>query len=387
MRRIIEALEVAFRHLVTYPLLRLLFRNPISNSPINLQNVRKLLILRYDRIGDMIVTTPVFRNLKRVRPDLYIGVVTSPANAELIRFNPHVDALYVLHSSWLQLLQEVLRARKENYDVVLNFIFNRTSSGGILANVIAPQGYKIGQGEDKYQFYFNRLLKLERSSAHMIETLAAILRQVFNLELAQGELEFEIGIDERSKASVEKFLQDKRLKRRTDVSANGKHYVVFNLSATDNVRRISPYQAVSLAQHLGRNEDFGTVLTYAPQDTEMRRVLSQILKSSGCLAFPDSGKASLIEVASLIEGALCVITPDTSIIHFASATKTPVVGFFTPMQGMHEWLPYRVRHDLVAAPTGKPVSAIPIEEMIQRVDGFIKLAAQVGWRKLDADLR
>jgi len=93
--------------------------------------------------------------------------------------------------------------------------------------------------------------------------------------------------------------------------------------------------------------------------------------SDRCVAFPEKGTATLVQLASLIEGAAAIVTPDTSIIHFASATQTPVLGLFTPLQRTHEWMPYRVQHATLFAPEGKPVSAIAIERINAAIDDFL----------------
>lgn len=371
MRTVIEAIELAFRNVIAYPLLRLIFRNPVTTAPIELPRVRKLMILRYDRLGDMIVTTPIFRNLKRLHPNLHIGVFTSPANAELIRYNPNVDSIYVLHTNWLKLWGEIVRARREGYNVVLNFIFNRTTSGGILANLIAPRGHKVGQGADKYQFYFNRLLKLPRSSEHMVETLSYYIEQVFTVKLQEEELAFEIFIDDGSKKSVSDFFSLHALRARYANATDRLPYLVFNLSATDAVRRISVEQAKAIAIHLSTLEKVRTVLIAAPHDGQMKKEVMRSVASQSIIVYPEKNRATLLQIASLIEGAVCVITPDTSIIHFASAMKTPVLGFFTPLQGMHEWLPYKVKHMLVTAEQGQPASSISHEKLVMAIDSFL----------------
>lgn len=371
MRNIIEAIELAFRNIIAYPFLRLVFRNPVTTLPLELSRVRKLLILRYDRLGDMIVTTPIFRNLKRLHPNVHIGVFTSPANAELIRNNPNVDSIYILHSNWLKLWGEIVRARRDGYDVVLNFIFNRTTSGGILANLIAPRGHKVGQGADKYQFYFNRLLKLPRVSEHMVETLSYYIEQVFNIKLPEQELTFEMFIDDASKKTVSDFFSLHSLRARDAIAIDRVPYLVFNLSATDAVRRISVEQAKAIAIHLSEREKIRTVLIAAPNDDQMKNEVMRSVDSQSIIVYPEKNQATLLQIASLIEGAVCVITPDTSIIHFASAMQTPVLGFFTPLQGMHEWLPYKVKHSLVTAEQGQPASSISHEKLLTAIDSFL----------------
>lgn len=369
--KFLQSLEWMFRHFVVYPFFRVLFRNPPHEGKIDIRCVKKVLILRYDRIGDMIVTTPILRKLKASNPHLEIGLFTSPLNAEIIRFHPAVDRIFVLEKNWLKLIGEVLRARREQYDVVLNLIFNRTTSGALLANVIAPRGIKIGQGDDKYRFYFNKLLKLERMSAHMVETLAFIVKEVFGIELTGEELNFEIVIDDQSRRDVDAYLRHHGLRRRKEPERRRTPFIVFNISATDWARRISVGQAKELVEFFARRNDVRTVIIYAPNDTEMETAARHAAQSASCLVFPENGTATLREITSLIEGALCVVTPDTSIVHFASATQTPVIGFFTPLQDVHEWLPWGVKHAIVSAPAGKSVAAISADEMKREVDRFL----------------
>jgi ADP-heptose:LPS heptosyltransferase len=372
MKRFLELLERAFRKGLVYPFFRLILRNRVLDSPIDLSTVRNLLILRHDRIGDMIITTPIFRNLKRLRPDLHLGVLASRSNVELLSNNPFVDEVYVLGPNPVQFFRELRRARRQQYDVVLSFVFNRTTSVALLARLLAPSALKIGHADVKYQFYFDRLVKLPRFSGHMVESLAAYIKEAFGIELRPEDLRFELFVDEVSKKVVDDFLVRNRMKRRVAAEESPLPYVLLNLSAKDADRRISVSQAKGIASHLSERKIFRTVLIVAPDDGEMatavRRTGQEFRK---CIVFPEKGKATLLQVASLVDGALCVFTPDTSIVHFASACQTPVFGFFTTVQGMREWLPYRVQYDLVVAPADQPASSIPLTEMIRGIDKFV----------------
>jgi ADP-heptose:LPS heptosyltransferase len=319
----------------------------------------------------MIVTTPIFKGLKDANPHLRIGVLASQTNAEIIRHNPYVDKIHILPKHWWQLWWEIIKARKEQYDVVLNLVFNRTTSGGILSNLIAPKGIKVGQGDGKYRFYFNRLLKLSRITDHMVETLVMVIKDVFNVSLEQYPLKYEITVDELSKNSVKRYLVEHNLRSKYITDDKKYPYLVFNLSANDSVRRISAEQANAIGQYLGSITAFRTILLHAPNDLLMLSVVQQLASTARCLPFPEQGNSTLLEIAALIEGASVVITPDTSIIHFASAMKTPVLGFYTEQQGMYEWLPYQVHNSIVKAINNGPTSSIPVDSMIEEVKKFI----------------
>jgi ADP-heptose:LPS heptosyltransferase len=378
--RVLPAVERWWRHRLVYPAMRRGLRNRPIDDPIDLQSVERLLILRHDRIGDMIVTTPIFRLLKEANPRLRLGVFASPLNAEIIRHHPAVDRIHIAHRSRLEMAREIARARREQYDVVLDFVFNRTTTTALLARLAAPRGITIGHAAEKYRAHFNRLLALRRTTVPMVEILAEFVEQSFGLTIDAERLTFDIAVDERSRASVDGYLGAHGLARRL-LEAGGEPYLVFNLSATDIERRMVAAQAAVVANHLARSEALRVVLIAAPADRRLAEQVAGEVASPRCTPFPDRGAASLLEVASLIEGAAGVITPDTAIIHFAAASGTPVLGFFTPLQDPGEWRPYGVVYRSVLAADGSPVSAIPEHALVDGVDDFLRELVDAGERQ------
>ena len=61
----------------------------------DIRRAKNILFLRYDRIGDMVITTPVFRELKLFIPEIKITVLASKANQSVLTNNPYVDDVFV----------------------------------------------------------------------------------------------------------------------------------------------------------------------------------------------------------------------------------------------------------------------------------------------------
>jgi len=90
-----------------------------------------------------------------------------------------------------------------------------------------------------------------------------------------------------------------------------------------------------------------------------------------------------MEVAALIGMAKAVITPDTSIIHFASAMRTPVVGLYTRREPRPtEWQPYLIPHRSVFSEPGDPVSSITAGEVFRE---FVDLLREVDKTEMEAN--
>jgi ADP-heptose:LPS heptosyltransferase len=371
--KMIKRLEYWWRHHIVYPAFRQIFHNSEMKLPIDLQSIKSILILRYDRIGDMIVTTPVFKGLKDANPQLRIGVLASRTNAEIIRNNPYIDKIHILPAHWWQLWREIMKVRKEQYNVVLNLIFNRTTSGGILSNLIAPEGIKIGQGDEKYKFYFNRLISLRRDNKHMVYILSSYLEQTVGVDMFSSDSNYEIFIDSKTRTRINLFLENKKLKPRQMQRSDYLPYIIFNLSASNQWTRFSLNQVEELGAFLKGLTAFRTIIITDPSDHEMLRAARALCVRENCLSFPEQGRATLLEIAALIEGAHFVISPDTSIVHFASAMCTPVLGFYTSIKDNHEWLPYNVKYKIVISDTNQPTSTIPVSRMIKEIDEFLNM--------------
>lgn len=101
---------------------------------------RKLLLLRTDRIGDLLVSTPCIRALREALPDARLDLVASALNAPAVSGNPYLDAVHVFHPrrpwTWPGL---VGRLRAATFDAALVLNSNSRSACTLARLVDTPQ--------------------------------------------------------------------------------------------------------------------------------------------------------------------------------------------------------------------------------------------------------
>ena len=69
-----------------------------GNNFIEDNNIKSILFLRYDgKIGDMIVNSLMFREIKKVFPDIKIGLIARGAAIDIVKNNPNIDEIYEYH--------------------------------------------------------------------------------------------------------------------------------------------------------------------------------------------------------------------------------------------------------------------------------------------------
>ncbi len=333
-----------------------------------LAEAQSVVFLRYDRIGDMLVSTPVFTGLKAMNPHMTTAVVASPANAPIACAHPDIDRVHVLRpgrpiDSW----HEIKAARCAGYDAVVNLNLNPSLTGALLARWVCPNGVKVAATHTQQAAYYDVLAPIERDNRRsMVELLLPFLQMFGELPDA-SHLKPRIGIDPADQAKVLAVLA--RLGIRKNSAGSLAPYLAINLSARRPVTRwpeASYIDLLRLLTTLGDRPD-DVVVFGDPADRGRTERIAGAL-GGAVHRFPPT--RNVMEIAALVKWATAVVTPDTSIVHFASATQTPVAGLFATQEFRPmEWQPYGIPHRSIFAREGRPVAAItPVEVFEQVVD-------------------
>ncbi len=93
-----------------------------GNNFLEDNNIKSILFLRYDgKIGDMVVNSLMFREIKKVYPNIKIGVVARGAAIAVIKDNPNVDKIYEYYKDRKKIKDLALKIKEEKYDLLVDF--------------------------------------------------------------------------------------------------------------------------------------------------------------------------------------------------------------------------------------------------------------------------
>ncbi len=100
------------------------------------QKRKKILIMRTDRLGDVILSTPAITNLRKFYPDSYIAFLCRPYTKDIVDGNPYLDEIIIYdknekHKSIFSSIKFCLSLRKKNFDTV--FILNPNNRSNLSA--------------------------------------------------------------------------------------------------------------------------------------------------------------------------------------------------------------------------------------------------------------
>ncbi len=289
---------------------------------------RKILILRFSSIGDIVLTSPVIRSLKLARPDTEIHFATKAAFADVVRHNPYLSRLHLLGDSWSEFIHAL---RAEQFDLILDLHNNLRTWRCALALGVRSVRF------DKQNFAKYRMVRRKSQPAswlpHVVERYGATLAPL-GLTLDGGGLDFFYPPSLNSWAEAE---------LNPLISRGGKPLAVV-LGAQLATKRWPVEHWLEALNKLSR-----PVLLLGGRDatTERDYLTSRLLVPH----FDAVGHYSLPESVALLNQCQEVLTHDTGLMHIAAALGKKVFsiwGSTVPALGM---TPYGCPSVIIEHPT------------------------------------
>ena len=296
-------------------------RAPAAAPAPNPHNLRAILFLRQDgKIGDYIVSSFAFREIKKANPAIKIGVVCSAKNRQLFENNPHIDALHEVRPKSTLSYYQIGKSLAGQYDAVIDPTLSLRPRDLLLLRTLNAK-YYVGLNKADYRLFTHNI---QNSQQHFADVYAQALRLLgFDRINTQPELPE----SPASEAAVQDFLQQNGLQ----------NYIALNFFGAANSRRfgldaiaraLTAFQAAFPAQKF-------ILLTY-PEITPSLATLCQ--QHPNATLYPHT--QTIHDSIALIRHAQAVLTPDTAIIHIAAALDKPIIGLYRQdAQNYANWYP------------------------------------------------
>lgn len=338
---------------VFYLFFKLLSRSKKFEVPLDIRNFKRILVLRYDKIGDMIATLPTIDFLKKLNPALKIDVLCTTQNYEIIRNDDRINDKFITRNQTLILLKDALKLRKNNYDLIFSFVFYKTTLGGLISNFAGKRkAIKITiqhkNRSNLYSAFFNILVPSEDfiQSRSMLEVLFNMVCYVFGIDFDLKNIRQKLYTHEEAIQRTNKFINS---------SSKGR-FIILNISAGHPIRTWSEENYIKLLDYLTKEyKDLNFILISSPEDYSKSLSISSNF-SERVYSF---NSKSILDVAALISRSQFVISPDTSIIHLASVYSIPVIGLYSRYStNINNWGPFNIPHKILLTQKKESINTI-----------------------------
>ncbi|MEO7924443.1 MAG: glycosyltransferase family 9 protein [Chitinophagaceae bacterium] len=279
----------------------------------------KFLIIRFSSIGDIVLTTPVIRCLKKQVPGAEIHFLVKDKFRATVEHNPYIDKIHVLAHSWELMIEEL---KTEDYDYIIDLHHNAKT-------------LRVKKALRKKSFSFYKLnIQKYIYTAFKINLLPSV--HIVDRYMKTVE---SFGV-KNDGAGLDYFISQKEETKKEDIPAShSAGYIACVIGGAHGTKR----WPVHKWKEFCANMQHPIILLGGAGDKvngdEIAAV--DIIK-----VYNACGKFSLNESADLLRRSKLVISNDTGLMHIAAAYKKPILSLWgntVPAFGM---FPYYGDHPI-----------------------------------------
>lgn len=302
-------------------------------SEIKPDRIRKnIFIIKIGAIGDLLMTTPAIRALKKANPEASVSLLVGKSSKAAVGRNAYIDELievddYIFYKGSLlkrffHLLPLVLKLRKKKYDTV--FVFHRDwrfNFFAFLCNI--PE--RVGFDRDGKGMFLTKKIRI----VGIIHHIDHYLEVIKSIGVKEDGKEMDFAINSPTEEKIKMILIEKGLKEKDiliGISAGGAKNIKEEMAS----RRWPLDRYVALISRLSI-DGYKILLFGSKTDDFITKHIHKYFYGKNTDSIIDLiGLFSLEETAGAMKKCKVIVTHDSGPMHLASALGVPVVAVFGP---------------------------------------------------------
>jgi ADP-heptose:LPS heptosyltransferase len=312
---------------------------------------KKVVVSRTDRLGDVVLSLPVFASLKKCLPQTETIALVRKYTSEVALSSPYVDRAIVYEPSE-SVFSTARKLRKLKADVIL-ILFPRfkVAAAGILAGIPV----RVGTAYRWYSFLFNRRIHEHRKdstkseAAYNLALLAAIGCQRRSLDIT-------LNVDEEAGAHVDSFINKNCLSK----------FVIVHPGSGGSAVDWGSDKFREITKQITDLPGLNIVVTGTASERSLCRDVCEGIGN----AINAAGQFTMLEFMALISRAELFISNSTGPLHLAAGVGTSLIGIYPNQKPMTptRWAPLTDRKILLTPKDGSNnLSLVSVDDVMEAV--------------------
>ena len=296
---------------------------------------KRIVVVQTAFLGDVVLTTPLFRALKRVYPESRLTALVTPQAAPLIEEDPHLDALLTYAKKGGEPFSRVLsRVRSGGFDLLVS---PHRSHRSALLSLLSGVRLRVGFAGSAVPFAYHRRVRLD-PGLHEVDRNLSLLRGIGETPLASDRV-LCAGYGETEAEEVRAVLAE------AGVSA-GERLAGLCAGSVWATKRWLPEGFAAVGRGLVER-GYRPLLLGGPDDREVSVRVAGLI---GPAAVAGAGRTSLKALAAWMDRVSILVTNDSAPLHVAAARGTPTVAVFGATTTGLGFGPFHPRSRVVEVP-------------------------------------
>lgn len=337
MKSVLQRIEKSIRSPL-YKLATFFVTKKDALLPLDGNAMKRILLIRDDRIGDMVVSLPVIQFLKDSFPHLQIDVLCTPYNVTILQENPNVHEKYLLPKGIVSKLLFFRTLRKNQYDCIIPLILIKKSRYGLFGQLIQTKntitvGF-VDREKEMYSKIFSILSSIPFEQYSMTEILLRWFSLLFGIDYNSKYMFTPLKVPKTNKQFSKEFLRNKNC---------SEQIIAYNLSASDIRRQLTDETHIRLITLiLEAYPHCSIVLLSIAKD---QKTVNKLLEHFGNTITVFPATTNIYDTIALIELSKAVISPNTAITHIAASLDKPLLEIYSTLASL-EWGPKHTKYRL-----------------------------------------
>jgi len=286
---------------------------------MDVSRIKRILIVRTDRIGDVVLSTPVITATRQAFPHAYIAMMVSPETEEIVAQNPHLNEVIVYdkklsYRGIFQTLRFATHLREKRFDLAL--VLHSTTRVNLIS-FLAKIPKRVGYARRKMDFLLTDKLEYRKrlGEKHESEYSLDVLR---SLGVKVEKAPLCVSIKKKSEKNIDNLLFKRGVKKRLRMA-------VIHPGASCISKMWPQENFARLADILIERFNLTVVLISSPEQIKIGENVKGLMNNKPLFL---CGKTSLSDLAVLFKRSELFISNDSGPVHIACAVGTPVISIF-----------------------------------------------------------
>lgn len=290
--------------------------------------IKKILFMRIDgKIGDYIISSFMFREIKKKYPHIQLDVISDNSLENLLKYNKNIDNYYTFNRKKIKEWKEMIKKLKpNNYDVILDSTEGLKYKQVYFLNKMNAK-VNIGYNKDDFSVY-NENVKQSKSLR-----MKDIYREMLNcVNIKITNTKYDVPISSESEKKVDKFFREKNIRQ----SDKNERVISVNFFGASSGRKTNLKNSLVILKKLRKKyPNDKIVILDSPSDREQIYETLKNVNDENVYFFEDS--RTILDSISLINRSDLVVSLDTSILHLGEGLNRKVMAFYGPKLNKNKW--------------------------------------------------
>lgn len=275
------------------------------------KDIKKVLLLRYDdKIGDMVTMTMMIREMKKKLPDCQIDIVTRNKSIFIIDENPYINKIFFYNKNIFKDYQLSKELSKNSYDLVFSFAERMRGKELFFIRNIKSKAY-IGVNKQNYKLF---KFSVDNKVEHITERYKSMLNLIGIKDI---NTKYDLYLNEENKKKINKFFS--KMKNEKTICINPYGASKYRQLRVEGL-------LVIVKKILNEIENIDITFIFPPDKREELQKLTNLINSDRVYLFGEL--KTIKDSISIINRSNLIISPDTSIVHIASALDKEQIAIY-----------------------------------------------------------